>query len=267
MTPSWILDIFAALMLVVAAVSAGRLVVAQPWRQGAQRAALADIDVAHLLMAIAMAGMLTASLQTLPNGAWEVIFAVLTAVVRLPGGTGPAGQRRPRAGRRALRTAPHPCRGDAVHVPRPSRPCGARIGDERHGRGRGHDGDPEPAVPGLYLRAAADRLQYLGPGSALRPRHQRALQPRGRPRRAGQRSAGRRHSGGRAGRCRHVRAGWRPPGRLAVATEPATASQVQPAGVDGPASGAGRGILAPWVATSSRIAMGVTMAFMLLILI
>ena len=68
MTPSWILDIFAALMLVVAAVSAGRLVVAQPWRQGAQRTALADIDVAHLLMAIAMAGMLTASLQTLPTG-------------------------------------------------------------------------------------------------------------------------------------------------------------------------------------------------------
>ena len=53
----------------------------------------------------------------------------------------------------------------------------------------------------------------------------------------------------------------------AVATEPATASQVQPVGAGGPASGAGRGILAPWVATSSRIAMGLTMAFMLLILI
>ena len=53
----------------------------------------------------------------------------------------------------------------------------------------------------------------------------------------------------------------------AVATEPAAASQAQPADRGGPASGAGRGILAPWVATSSRIAMGVTMAFMLLILI
>ena len=30
-------------------------------------------------MAIAMAGTLVASLQTLPNGAWEVIFGVLTA--------------------------------------------------------------------------------------------------------------------------------------------------------------------------------------------
>ncbi len=61
-----------------------------------------------------------------------------------------------------------------------------------------------------------------------------------------------------------------PAGSLAdstVATEPVTASQAQPVDCGGPASGAGRGILAPWVATSSRIAMGITMAFMLLILI
>jgi len=78
MIPAWILDTFAAIMLVVAAVSAARLVAARPWQQGARRAALADIDISHLLMAIAMAGMLTASLQTLPNSAWSVIFAVLT---------------------------------------------------------------------------------------------------------------------------------------------------------------------------------------------
>ena len=34
MTPNWILDIFAALMLVVAAVSAARLVEARPWQRG-----------------------------------------------------------------------------------------------------------------------------------------------------------------------------------------------------------------------------------------
>ena len=61
MTPSWILDIFAAVMLVVAAVSAARLVVARPWRGASGQPT--DIDVAHLLMAIAMAGMLTASLR------------------------------------------------------------------------------------------------------------------------------------------------------------------------------------------------------------
>ena len=75
--PGWILDIFAAVMLLVAAVSAGQLVVARAWtRQG-----MGDADIAgsHLLMGIAMAGMLVAGLSTLPNAAWEAIFAVMTA--------------------------------------------------------------------------------------------------------------------------------------------------------------------------------------------
>ncbi len=76
MPPGWILDIFAALMLVVAAGSAARLAVARPWRLPAGDT---DITVAHLLMAIAMAGMLTPSLSTLPNDVWDVIFAVMTA--------------------------------------------------------------------------------------------------------------------------------------------------------------------------------------------
>src|SRR5437660_1088147 len=79
MIPSWILDIFAAVMLVVAGASAGRLAAARPWRRGARPAALADIDVAHLLMAIAMAGQLASGLRTLPDGAWEAVFGVLTA--------------------------------------------------------------------------------------------------------------------------------------------------------------------------------------------
>jgi len=76
MTPSWILYILAAVMLLVAGISAGRLVAARAW---AGSAGDADIDVAHLLMGIAMAGMLVASLTTLPNGVWDAIFAVMTA--------------------------------------------------------------------------------------------------------------------------------------------------------------------------------------------
>jgi Domain of unknown function (DUF5134) len=76
MTPRWILDIFAALMLVVAAVSAARLVAARPWQRGA---VIVDTDITHLLMAIAMARMLAPSLTTLPAGAWEVIFALMIA--------------------------------------------------------------------------------------------------------------------------------------------------------------------------------------------
>ena len=76
MTPAWILDIFAAIMLVVAAVSAARLVAARPWQPGA---VVTDTDISHLLMGIAMAGMLASSLTTLPNAAWAVVFGVLTA--------------------------------------------------------------------------------------------------------------------------------------------------------------------------------------------
>lgn len=76
MTPAWILDIFAAVMLTVAAVSAARLAAARPWRRGA---IMTDTDIAHLLMAIAMAGTLVPSLRTLPDAAWEAVFGVLTA--------------------------------------------------------------------------------------------------------------------------------------------------------------------------------------------
>jgi hypothetical protein len=74
MTPAWILDILAALMLVVATVSVARLGLARPWRKGA---VVTDTDVSHLFMGIAMAGMLASGLTTLPNAAWEVIFALL----------------------------------------------------------------------------------------------------------------------------------------------------------------------------------------------
>lgn len=70
--PSFILDFFAALMLAVAAVSAARLIADRPWRRGI---ADADADAAHVLMGIAMAGMLVTSLRTLPAGIWAAVFA------------------------------------------------------------------------------------------------------------------------------------------------------------------------------------------------
>jgi hypothetical protein len=81
-TPAWILDVLAALMLAVAVVSAARVAAARPWQHGA---VVADTDVAHLLMAVAMAGMLAPGLGLLPDVAWEVVFALLAAwfVVRV----------------------------------------------------------------------------------------------------------------------------------------------------------------------------------------
>ena len=266
MIPSWILDIFAALMLVVAAVSAGRLVVAQPWRQGAQRTALADIDVAHLLMAIAMAGMLTASLQTLPNGAWEVIFAVLTAwfAYRVARDLQVSGVRALAGGH----CAPH-----LIHAAAMLYMFLALTVPTAHGSGMSGMGGAagtmgtlsQPFLAFIFALALIgysiwDLDQLSGPGTSG---HYSLAVARTAPAAAVLAGVG-------AGAGPGAAAMSEPAGSLAdsaVATEPATASQAQPVDCDGPASGAGRGILAPWVATSSRIAMGVTMAFMLLILI
>jgi Domain of unknown function (DUF5134) len=71
--PDWLDDSFAAVMLVVAGYSAARLVVA---RRSA-RPSHPDVDVAHVLMGVAMAGMLTASLNPVPTGFWELVFGGL----------------------------------------------------------------------------------------------------------------------------------------------------------------------------------------------
>ena len=76
-TPAGILEIVAAIMILVAEVSAGQLVLARAWtRRGGTDA---DIAVSHLLMGIAMAGILVPGLSTVPNAVWEVLFAVMTA--------------------------------------------------------------------------------------------------------------------------------------------------------------------------------------------
>jgi hypothetical protein len=78
--PAGLLDVFAAVMLLVAAVSATRLVIAgRAGRLGRPADPDADIDVSHLLMGVAMAGTLVAALTTLPAAAWEAVFALLTA--------------------------------------------------------------------------------------------------------------------------------------------------------------------------------------------
>jgi hypothetical protein len=76
-TPAWILEIFAAATLLVAEVSAGQLVLTRAWTQ--RNIADADIAVSRLVTGIAMAGILVSGLRFLPNGAWEAVFAVMTA--------------------------------------------------------------------------------------------------------------------------------------------------------------------------------------------
>jgi hypothetical protein len=70
--PNWLTDIFAALMLTVAVYCASRLLVARRWRRPTE----VDTDGAHVVMGVAMAGMLVTGLRSLPAGMWEGVFAV-----------------------------------------------------------------------------------------------------------------------------------------------------------------------------------------------
>jgi hypothetical protein len=69
--PAWLTAIFAAASLAVAVYCVGRLVVA---RRGHRPTEL-DTDGAHVIMGVAMAGMLVSGLRTLPSTIWEVVFA------------------------------------------------------------------------------------------------------------------------------------------------------------------------------------------------
>jgi Domain of unknown function (DUF5134) len=272
MIPAWILDIFAAIMLVVAAVSAARLVVARPWQHGTRQAALTDVDGAHLLMAIAMAGMLVASLQTLPNGAWSVIFAVLTVWF---------GYRVVRdaqvSGVRAL--AGGHCAPHFIHAGAMLYMFMAFTAPAAHGSGGmagmagGMSGMGTLQLPLLAFVFALTLIGYSiwdldqlsGPGASG---HYSLAVARTRPAGpvlvgvgVGTSAAGAGASAGPGA------AALSPAASPAMAAEPVTelagGAGVPPA--SGPADGTG--VLAPWVATGCRIAMGVTMAFMLLIMI
>jgi Domain of unknown function (DUF5134) len=267
MIPSWILDIFAAIMLVVAAVSAARLVAARPWQRGAR--ALTDIDFAHLLMAIAMAGTLVASLQTLPNGAWSVIFAVMTAWF---------GYRVIRdaqvSGVRALaggHCAPHLIHAGAMLYMFMAFTAPAAHGSSgMGGMSGGMSGMGTLQLPLLAFVFALlligysiwDLDQLSGPGASG---HYSLATARTAP-------TGPVLVGATAGPAAAVVSA--PASGLvgstlateALATQ-ALATEAQLADASAPASRADRSVLAPWVATSCRIAMGITMAFMLVIMI
>lgn len=83
MTPGWIADLLAALMLAVAAASAYRLLAFRllVFRVGASRprGLAVSTEVGHLLMGMAMAGSLASSLAIAPGRAWAVVIALLTA--------------------------------------------------------------------------------------------------------------------------------------------------------------------------------------------
>jgi hypothetical protein len=99
--PGWLSGIFAALMLTVATYCAGRLLAARWWRRPTEL----DTDGAHIVMGVAMAGMLVSGLRTLPAGAWEGVFAV--GATWFGGQTLRARRGAPLSSWRCLHAAPH----------------------------------------------------------------------------------------------------------------------------------------------------------------
>lgn len=72
--PDWLADIFAAIMLATAVYCAGRLVVARVRRRRIEH----DSDIVHLLMGVAMAGMLIRVLDPFNSTVWKVVFTATT---------------------------------------------------------------------------------------------------------------------------------------------------------------------------------------------
>jgi hypothetical protein len=73
--PAWLAPAFAALMLAIAACCATRLAI---WRLHG-RGIEPDADGVHVLMGVAMAGMLEPRLSPLPSAAWQAVFASAAA--------------------------------------------------------------------------------------------------------------------------------------------------------------------------------------------
>ena len=73
--PTWLTGLLAAVMLTVAAYNATRLAAATRWG----RAAELDADGVHVVMGVAMAGMLTPGLSFAPARLWQAIFAAAGA--------------------------------------------------------------------------------------------------------------------------------------------------------------------------------------------
>ncbi|HEY2306977.1 MAG TPA: DUF5134 domain-containing protein [Streptosporangiaceae bacterium] len=73
--PSWLAGTFAAVMILTAAYSASRLVTSR--LRG--RATELDTDALHAVMGAAMAGMLVPKLHVLPGSAWAAVFGAAAA--------------------------------------------------------------------------------------------------------------------------------------------------------------------------------------------
>jgi hypothetical protein len=73
--PAWLGGFLAVLMIATAAYCVSRLIISRTRHRPAEH----DADATHAVMGVAMAGMLTAHLKFLPDGVWAVVFVIAGA--------------------------------------------------------------------------------------------------------------------------------------------------------------------------------------------
>ena len=237
--PSWLAGTFAGVMILTAAYSVSRLAVSRLRGQATEF----DADALHAVMGAAMAGMLVPRLNVLPDGVWVAVFGIGVAWF----------------GWHALRAAGlgvsggSPCRFPVPHliecvamlymllaVPGPrAAPGGAPMTMVGMGPAAGPAGFPVLAVVLAlfmlgYIVWTTDRLTALARAQAT--------------------------TAGRGGDRDH----------LAPAAAPADAPAHAAGGAAStPAAGsrAGRPVLAPKLAACGKLAMGITMSYMLILML
>jgi Domain of unknown function (DUF5134) len=210
--PYWLAAAFAAVMIVTAAYCAGRLAVSRRWRRPTEL----DADALHLVMGVAMAGMLLPQLSPLPDGVWVAVFGVAAAwfAGRAVGGLGGFG--RAAASRwRSAQPVPHLVESAAMIYMFAALP-GSGLAAAMPMPGMGHAG------PGGSLLALAVVLALFMVGYVL----------------------------------------WTADQLTSLARASAAPGAAVP---DRAAQLAGSPVLAPALAACAKIAMGVTMGYMLVV--
>jgi len=237
--PSWLAGAFAATMIVITFYCSGRLLVSLLMRRHTEF----DADGLHVAMGVAMAGMLVPRLSPLPSRVWEIVFGV--AAAWFAGQAALAGRARPgSSGRR--HPVPHliecmamlymflamPGTGSAGHLPANPMPAMTSASNTF------------PALAMIFtlfmlghIVWSADRLTSLTRARATSPGRSPAPDP----------------------------------GRIPVisGTTARTGTQDLP-GTSGPANAgpSARGpMLAPRLATCYKIAMSITMSYMLILML
>jgi hypothetical protein len=247
-SPSWLTDSLAAIMLATAAYCAGRLAVARLRRRHVEH----DIDAVHLLMGVAMAGMLVPRLNPLSNPVWEAVFALTTVwfAARVVLARRAAQVNRSAVGHHLA----HLVLSGAMLYMYLAQPAATGGSSSGAGTGGGMGGGMAGSIAGARYPTLALVLALVLFGYAVSVLDRTTLLPA-----SALRNTGHGHGSGAAGQGRAD--------RVAEAVETAGPPAADGAGGGSTVHDAVRGLLAPRSANCCDVVMSVTMAYLLIIML